>query len=859
MTEGRSSTQTQASPEPAVDDASGAGNPFPGPKPYRRYQKDLFFGRNDEIEELTSLVLSTSAVLVWAQSGSGKSSLLEAGLGPSLEDLGYRVLKAVHCNQGSVTLTDGEASTPPSNPFTELVYRTVLSAEALPPDRRDLMQLAACLRDTGRARPTLLILDQFEGIFADQALWQERGEFLAQLRHVLEANTWLRAILAIRSDYLANLLPHERDLPGQMLIRYGLESLDEPAAREAIGLAFERTGVPLADDEMDSVLDSLLNLDQGPSRPPAKGQYVNLIQLQILCRRLWQAKKVENTETAEKAKLGRRSNAEALDGSQVLQDSKVDLADYMQSFVSEEVADVARITQSDEGAIRRWLEDRLITPGGRRGVLLVDTEQTAGLPLNVLDELAKARLVEVEQRNQSRYAELTHDSMVAAVQASNNSWIRTRQAARHQVTAVLGVILSLLVLVFPLLRTSAAETLLKEAGGEVVGSMSRISFPPAPQGQVAVVHVSLFGRTGGGVTVHLAARYRGKSQDSELASSAVAPAKGGKVNTAVNFAVMTTQSASYAVVVAAPTLQPNEFLDYNVTVRSAPVILNVNKPGKSLRVPVRSSLFAVRLYRNKPLYLQLNNASVQQVWGARALIRNGAGQQVVLESPRRNGYAALWINGSTDQVLSPMVTGRLAEQEPTLHLGAHASIGGVDASVSAVHIAKTDAPFAVDTSCPNIGGASLDLIGTGARSAEVTAPSVPRSSGLVPVAHGSNYRLILLTNSTGIDLNCRVSVRSFAQQKITATINRRIKIYTNSTFNAYPIQLTASSVIIVNDLNGAPASLDCFSSQITDSDSDRLVAFAPKNHYCVLSIARSSSDVAGPVSFPLLITSIPGR
>jgi hypothetical protein len=376
----------------------------------------LFFGRNDEIEELTSLVLSTSAVLIYAQSGSGKSSLLEAGLGPSLEGLGYRVPKAVHCNQASVTLTDDETSPSPQNPFTELVYRTVLPEGALPSDRRDLMQLAACLRETGRGKATLLILDQFEEIFANQALWRERGEFLAQLRGVLEANTWLRAILAIRSDYLASLLPHERDLPGQMLIRYELESLGEPAAREAIGLAFETTGVPLADDEMDSVLDSLLSLDVGPSEPPAKGQYVSLIQLQILCRRLWQAKNTKKTRP------GTRSDADAPDGSQVLQDSKVDLADYIQSFISDEVANVAHDTQSDEGAIRRWLEDRLITTGGRRGVLLVDTEQEAGLPLNVLDELEKARLIEIEQRNQSRYAELTHDSMVAAVQESNKKW-----------------------------------------------------------------------------------------------------------------------------------------------------------------------------------------------------------------------------------------------------------------------------------------------------------------------------------------------------------------------------------------------------------------------------------------------------
>jgi hypothetical protein len=858
MTEEHSSTQTQASPNSVVDETPGTGNPFPGPKPYRWYQKDLFFGRGEEIEELTSLVLSTSAVLIYAQSGSGKSSLLEAGLGPSLEGLGYRVLKPVHCNQASLTLTNGEASTPPPNPFTEIVYRTVLPEGALPQGGRDLEQLAASLRKSEGRKSTLLILDQLEGIFANQALWRERSEFLAQLRRALDANPWLRTVLAIRSDYLANLLPHERELPGQMLIRCELESLGESAAREAIELAFERTDVSLADEEMNDVLDRLLSLDVGPSGPPVRGQYVNLIQLQILCRRLWQAKKASK---AKKANLGRRSDADAPDGSQVLQDSQVDLADYMQSFVSEEVANVARITQSDEGAVRRWLEDRLITPGGRRNVLLVD--ETAGLPPNVLDELEEARLIEVEQRNQSRYAELTHDSMVAAVQESNRSWLRTRQRARRRVTGLLLLILAGLLVLFPVLRTPTQETLLREVSGSVEGGPSRITFPLAPEGHVAVVHVSLFGTTNTRVTVGVVAKYQRKNQGRELVRSSVTPAKGGKVSTTVNFAIMTTQAASYSVIVEAPNLQSSGsqsgFLDYDVIVRSAPVILDVRKPQASRSVAVHSSLFAVKLYRNQPLYLQLNDAELEQVWGARALIRNGEGQQVVVESPGRNGYAALWIDGSSDQALPPEVSGRLAEQGPGLHLGTNADINGVGASALSIRIAKAYAPFAVDTSCNSLDGTSLDLTGSGARSVESTALSVPHNSVLVPVAHGSNYSLVLLSNTVGGELNCKANVRSFAQQKITATNNTRVRIHANSLFNAYPIRLPANSVIIVNHLNDSHASLDCLSGHITESDSNRLVAFAPRNHDCVLSIARSSNNVGRSVSFPLLIAPILGR
>ena len=44
----------------------------------------LFFGRDEEVEILRNLVLTQRVVLLYAQSGAGKSSLLRAGLHPSL-------------------------------------------------------------------------------------------------------------------------------------------------------------------------------------------------------------------------------------------------------------------------------------------------------------------------------------------------------------------------------------------------------------------------------------------------------------------------------------------------------------------------------------------------------------------------------------------------------------------------------------------------------------------------------------------------------------------------------------------------------------------------------------------------------
>ncbi|HUC22780.1 MAG TPA: ATP-binding protein [Streptosporangiaceae bacterium] len=844
MTEERSGAQAQTLPgsssssEPVAGGPPDDNNPFPGPKSYRRDQKELFFGRGSEIEKLTSLVVSTSAVLLYANSGSGKSSLLQAGLVPSLlESFDYLILPTVRFDQvGQRSPGDGADISQP-NPFAQLLCGTVLAEDDKAPDTHNLKQLTDYLHKRDGGKSTLLILDQLEELFDYEALWRERAAFLVQLRRALETNPWLHAVLAIRSDYLANLVPHERELPGRMLVRCGLESLREQAAREAIEKAFKSTDVRLVDTEIDLVLDRLLNLDVGQDGPPVRGQYVNLILLQILCRRLWQ----------EKAKSRSGSVADASDGSQVLQGSQVDLTEYLRSFVDDAVADVVSQTQTDEGVVRRWLE-ALITPAGRRDFHLLDNDQAAGLPKGVLDALEDARLIQLEQRNQSRYVELTHDSMVTAVQASNDRWVGARLRRRRWLTAVFAVVLLGLLALFPLLRNPADESLLANVGGTVKG-LSSVPFPPAPNGDVAVVHVSLAGEIFAGTAVDVVASGQGK-KSAELAHAFV-PATNGAAESAVSLVVETTQKASYAVLVHTP-----GFLEYHVTVHSAQEIPSPLVPGPGFFIKARSPLVAVKLNPDQPLYLGILGGLIQSVSDAQVLTTNGPTEAAVVESPGREGYAVLSIDAANQ--VGPEVIGRVVEQEPGLRFGTQAHIRATYAAISPVHVQSADAPFAVDASCRNNSDASLELIGGAGRSAASPAESVPAESVLMPGAYGNDYRLLLISTSQ-TDVNCRVTMRSFAPQRITTTGKRSVEVYANTRFNAYPIRLPSDAAIIVTDLNGARASLDCLSNAITESGSERLLAFVPGNHDCVLSIERSVGTIGKPVSFPLLIVPISGR
>jgi len=66
-------------------------NPYIGPRPYGRGEGN-FFGRDREGKELAWLILAERAVLFYAQSGAGKTSLLNARVIPILEQKGMRIL-----------------------------------------------------------------------------------------------------------------------------------------------------------------------------------------------------------------------------------------------------------------------------------------------------------------------------------------------------------------------------------------------------------------------------------------------------------------------------------------------------------------------------------------------------------------------------------------------------------------------------------------------------------------------------------------------------------------------------------------------------------------------------------------------
>lgn len=65
-----------------------ASRPYPGLRPFRRDEAVCFFGREDQIDQMLDKLAETHFLAVLGTSGSGKSSLVRAGLLPALSYVG---------------------------------------------------------------------------------------------------------------------------------------------------------------------------------------------------------------------------------------------------------------------------------------------------------------------------------------------------------------------------------------------------------------------------------------------------------------------------------------------------------------------------------------------------------------------------------------------------------------------------------------------------------------------------------------------------------------------------------------------------------------------------------------------------
>jgi hypothetical protein len=417
---------------------------YPGVRPFGdgEVHRRLFRGREDEKYELLQLILAERLVLVFARSGIGKSSLINAGLMQPLRDKGYfPMVVRVGASAGRSPvdgLYDGvKAALDLANGRGQIEFE--------PPEERwnrsSLWHFFKTLELWRHDRLLLpvLVIDQFEELFTLHSA-EQRRQFIHELADLVRGTRprgglndsggslsdtppEVKVVLALREDFYASLEELRYRIPTVYKAPFRLKPLSREQARRAIvepaaleGEDFSTPAFSWSDEALTMVLDFLSEQQLGEGKT-AVGKEIEPFQLQLICQHVEQKVRQGRLATVSAADLG----------------GPAELKSVLSSFYEDSLQKICAGFPEEthlRGRLERLCEYGFITSRGRRLLREESTiKQDDGVGPEVLQAMVEHRLLRKEPRVGDNYYELTHDTLIEPIQLSRRAREEREEAA----------------------------------------------------------------------------------------------------------------------------------------------------------------------------------------------------------------------------------------------------------------------------------------------------------------------------------------------------------------------------------------------------------------------------------------------
>jgi hypothetical protein len=359
--------------------------------------------------------VSHQVVLLYAQSGAGKTSLVNAGISTALAEKNVRLLPVARIG------IPVPKETPLANIANVYAYNAIGS---LLPDSDEPWRCKAVIGEAIKRLPQnrdecgepelrVFILDQFEELFTIYPeRWQDRKRFYEQVAEALRDHRELRALFVLREDFLAAFDEFVDSLPESGRTRYRLDRLRKTEALLAIKKPLEGTSRSFDAGVAETMVRDLMAITiASPSGEAVSvpGEFVEPVQLQVVCFTLLE-------------RLPAAGNVITMEAYRRFGDPD----EALESFYQKALEAAISTTSVDEAVLREWFEEQLITPSGTRGLVFQGHDRTGGISNVVIEVLEQRHLIRPEVRSGSRWYELTHDRFIRPILKSNRDWAATR-------------------------------------------------------------------------------------------------------------------------------------------------------------------------------------------------------------------------------------------------------------------------------------------------------------------------------------------------------------------------------------------------------------------------------------------------
>ncbi len=362
---------------------------------YTEGDRLLFFGRENEVKNLSSKIINHRSFIIHGRSGVGKSSLIRAGLIPALNSLGHQCYVI-------------RSFSDPAEEIHQILhsYLPELPADASKTAPQKMLQQLDALRGD---RLIIFFFDQFEDFFL-QLNKTQKNKFLDYLRGIFRHDQIrLRFVFVLREDLLSEMSFFKAAIPEIYHHEFRLLKLTVEQAVDAVLKPALTVGCPFEERLAQEILQDLSN-GENDIDPP---------QLQIVCDALYDNRDPDKGITSEiYEKLGRASHI---------------LEGYMERVLNR--------FEDEQALMAKRILKSLITADFQRKVLplndLLTHVQTSHFNreqiLQLLNELSDARLIRLGRQDGKNWVELSHDFLIPKVR----EWLTDEEQKIRRAQAML--------------------------------------------------------------------------------------------------------------------------------------------------------------------------------------------------------------------------------------------------------------------------------------------------------------------------------------------------------------------------------------------------------------------------------------
>lgn len=370
-------------------------SPFKLLDAYTSEDRNVFWGREKETAELYSMVNRNRLILVYGQSGTGKTSLIQSGLANCFDITDwYQILIRRNSN------------------LIESLHVALEKAAGLEGNITEQLKVIY----EHNLRPIYLIFDQLEELLILGSS-EEQNNFITTIKSALDAKTPCRILFVIREEYLAHLYAFERVIPTLFDIRLRIEPMNRVNVKHVLEQSFSHYQIEI-EGEHDAFFEQIID------NVSAEKSGIALPYLQVYLDLLYR----KNLKTATNGAQGMMPTMR-LSKENVAQLGKID--NVLLQFLTEQQRSIQQHLSKehqdiDPQFIQKVLDVFVTEEGTKRPIAFSRTAQGIEIEPKVkilippaTPQLLEDCFVSLEQARLLRFTdthvELAHDSLAALI------------------------------------------------------------------------------------------------------------------------------------------------------------------------------------------------------------------------------------------------------------------------------------------------------------------------------------------------------------------------------------------------------------------------------------------------------------